>query len=236
VLTSANRSSLKSIVQVDKASGVRGRPAQSLRDEVRHLWSRLQLTLPSTDNGPLRLAFCSTHPGEGTTSLATNFSIFLGEQGRRTCLVETNLRHPSLADHFGVPRSPGLCEFMDGTAQLTEAFRRDIAPCLDLIPAGSPPSDIYATLGSGGINHLLDSIRSEAEIHVLDVPPLSSSPEAGQVLHGADGVVLVVQAHRTRRQSVEKSLTTFEDLGVPFCGVVLNRISYDLPPAIEQML
>jgi tyrosine-protein kinase Etk/Wzc len=227
---------MKSIVGVKGGPGATGKHAQSLRDEVRHLWSRMQLNLPSGQGEVLRLAFCSTHPGEGATTVAANFSIFLGEQGRKTCIVEANLRRPSLADHFCVPRSPGLCEYLDGTAQLKEATRREVAPLVDLVPAGSAPQDIFATLGHGGINHLLDALRNEAETLVVDVPPLSMAPEAGPILRGIEAAVLVVQAHRTRRQAVEKSITTFEDLGVPFCGVVLNRISYDLPPMIEQIL
>ena len=228
---------MNSIVQIPGTAGATGPREQSLRDEIRHLWGRLQLQLPPFEGSKLRIAICSTHPGEGSTTVAANLSIFLGQQGRRNALIECNLRHPSLADHFTVPRCPGICEYLEGQAQLEEAIRQDTAPGVDLVPAGSPPADVYAMLGSSGVmESLLEAIAARTEFFVLDIPPLSVSPEAGPILRAVDAAVLVVQADRTRRKSVEKSLQTFDELGVPCCGVVLNRVQYDLPPFIDQVL
>lgn len=226
---------MNSIVTVEGRRGANGKRAQSLRHEVRHLWSRLQVALPNPGT-QLRIGFCSTHPREGTTSVAANFSIFLGEQGQRTCCIETNLRNPSIADHFQVPRSPGVAEFLHGTADLEAVRRREIAPFVDVVPAGSAPADIYATFGNNAIDSLFDPLAQEAEVLVVDIPPLSTAPEARTLLRSLDGAILVVRAHRTRRQSVEKSVTTFEEIGVSLCGVVLNRFSYDLPPFIDNLL
>ena len=227
---------MKSIVETRGHRGASGRQAQSLRDEVRHLWSRLQLTMPAVEDGRLRLAFCSTHPGEGTTSVACNMAIFLGEQGRTTSLVEANLRHPSLADHFGFTRSPGLSEYLEGTARYDEAMRRDVAPLVDVLPAGSPPEDIYGLLAGGGFRRVVEEVHEKRDMLVIDAPPLSAAPESGPIFQSVDAAILVVQAHRTRRQAVEKSIQTFSELGVAFCGIVLNRVSYDLPPIIDHIL
>ncbi len=227
---------MQSIVETRGKAGATGNGAQSIRDEVRHLWGRLQLQLPQFGNDRLRIAFCSTHPGEGATSVATNFAIFLGDQGRRTVLIECNLRHPTLADHFGLPRSPGISEYLDGSARIDQALRREVTPGLDIVPAGSPPSDVYAALGNeGGITRLLEDLGEEHEFMILDVPPLSVAPEAAPIVRATDATLLVVQAHRTRKKSVEKSIQTFDDLGVPCCGVVLNRVHYDVPPFIDQI-
>lgn len=228
---------MNSIVETPGKRGASGLRAQSLRDEVRHLWARMQSTLPPREDEQLRIAFCATHPGEGTTSIATNFAIFLGGQGQSVSLLECNLRSPSLADHFGVPRSPGICEYLDGQCQLVEAARDDVSPGLTLFPAGSPPVDVYATLGKDeGVAPLLDGLGSFGEYCILDAPPLSCAPEAVPILHSADAAVLVVQADRTRRRSVEKSLQTFDELGIACCGIVLNRVHYELPPFIDQAL
>lgn len=230
---------MNSIVQTPGKSGATGLRAQSLRDEIRHLWTRMQSTLPRRENEQARIAFCSTHPGEGTTSVATNFSIFLGDQGQHATLLECNLRSPSLADHFGVHRSPGICEYLAGDCSLEEAKRELVAPGLDLLPAGSPPVDVFATLGrDGGIARLFDAIGGHGNdaYCILDTPPLSLAPEAAPILQSVDAAVLVVQADRTRRRSVEKSLQTFDELGIACCGIVLNRVQYEIPPFIDQVL
>ena len=228
---------MHSIVETQGRKGATGNSAQSIRDEVRHLWGRLQLQLPQFGKDQIRIAFCSTHPGEGATSVAANFGIFLGGQNRRTTLVECNLRHPSLADHFGVPRSPGISEYLDGSARIDQALRRDAAGGLDILPAGSPPADVYAALGNeGGIERLLTDLGRDSEFMILDVPPLSQAPESASILRAVDATILVVQAHRTRKQSALKSLQTFDELGVACCGIVLNRMHYDVPPFIDQIL
>ncbi len=227
---------MKSIVDAGQNTGARGPRAHILREEIRHLWSRLQGDLPRDPSEGLRIAFCASHPGEGTSTMAGNFAIFQGEQGRRTTLVETNLRSPSLAPHFAVGSTPGLAEYLDQTAQLNESTRTNVAPFVDLIPAGSAPVDLYNPFGDGALLQLLDDLKHQAEIVVLDVPALSASPEAGPILRAADLTVLVAQANVVRKQSIQKSIKTIRDLGVPLGGIVLNHLTYDLPPFLERLL
>ncbi len=227
---------MKSIVGSDPKRGARGIKAQVLREEIRHLWSRLSVTLPDTGDKPLRIGVCSTLPGEGATTVAGNLAVFLGEQGRRTVLVETNLRNPSLADHFNVVGTPGLCEYFDNTAQLGESLRYQVAPFVDLIPSGKPLSDLFTPFGDGGIHRLFSDLQGTAEIIVVDIPPLSAAPEAGPILRGMDLAILVAEANRARKQAVQKSVQTLQDLGVPVGGVVLNRITYDLPLFLERLV
>ena len=74
------------------------------------------------------------------------------------------------------------------------------------------------------------------DIIVVDVPPLNSSPEANLILRQLDGVVLVVQANRNRLCAVERSVKELEYLQVPILGSVLNRMRYDLPYVLDQLL
>src|SRR5687768_6344478 len=197
---------MRSIVSVPGVRGATGAQAQSLRDEVRHLWSRLRLTLNGTSEVSRNIAVCATFPKEGTSSVAANFAIFLAEQGRSTCLVETNLRSPSLARHFHAPEAPGLAEFLDGTAHLEEVLRESVAPGVSLVPAGRAPADLYGLFGHGGFVRFLEEIDPVCDVVVLDVPSLSQAPESLLVLKTADLGLLVVRAHKTHRQAVARSV------------------------------
>jgi capsular exopolysaccharide synthesis family protein len=228
---------MKSIVDSKRGqSGADDREAHSIMEEIRHLWTRMQSQLGSGQGGALRIGFVSSHPGEGATTMAANFAMFLGEQGRSVCLVEGNLRRPVLAQHFGVQPIPGLRDSLDGAVSLDEAMRPGVAPGVSLLPAGSIPSDPYAVLGRGGTGKLLENLGGLFEVDVIDIPPLSSAPEASVILRELDGVVLVVRAHQTQREAAQKSVATFEEIGVPFLGAVINRMTYDLPLIVERIL
>jgi succinoglycan biosynthesis transport protein ExoP len=227
---------MKSIVAVRDQPGAQGKAAQSLREEIRHLWSRLRMSLGSRSEASKTVAVCGTFPGEGTTSVAANFALFLAEQGRSACLVESNLRHPCLAEHFAVPESPGLAEFMEGTAHLEEILRENVVPGVHLVPAGHAPSDRYGLFGNGGFVRFLEEGNELCDVMVLDVPPLSQAPEALMVLKTADLALLVVEAHRTRRQAVQRSVATLEEIGVVLGGVVLNQVRHDIPAFLDGLL
>ena len=210
---------MKSIVEnAPKKSGATGPKAQSMREEIRHLWTRLQTMLPSPGESSLRLGFVSTYPGEGTTTMAANFALFLGEQGLGVCLVECNLRQPALAEHFDVPATPGISDVLSGTAKIEEALRPSVGPGVALLPGGSVPRDVYGVFGRGGMTRVHEELAGLSDVRILDIPPLASAPEAGTILRELDGVVLVVRSHRTRQESVEKSVATLSELGVP-CSV-----------------
>lgn len=226
---------MKSIVATPgSGEGATGLRAATLREETRYLWTRLQLHPRFADAPRARVAFCTTRRGEGVTSVATNFAILLGEQGRRALLVEANLRRPVLARHFRRRTDPGLIDILDGTSDVESALRTQLAPGLDLLPAGSPPPDPYASCL--GIGELFEDLALRADLLVVDMPPLSTSPEAGLLLQHADLAVLVVAANNTGREEVSRSIAMLQDFGVPLAGAVLNGKTHDLPVAIDRLL
>ncbi len=168
--------------------------------------------------------------------MAANFALFLGEQGLGVCLVECNLRRPALADHFDIPATPGISDLLSGSVKLKEALRPSVGAGVSLLPAGSVPRDVYGVFGRGGMGHVHERLAGLSDVRILDIPPLASAPEAGTILRELDGVVLVVRSHQTRQESVEKSVATLSELGVPLLGAVLNRITYDLPSIVERLL
>jgi len=227
---------LKSIMSVSRGVGVNGRRAASLVEEARHLWTRLSAAAGEHRTKSLKVGFCATHPGEGTTSVSTNFALCLGQQGVRVCLVELNLRRPTLAAHFKHPQHAGVTELLGGTMTVDEVLMRLVTPNVDLLVAGAPRKEVFSLLSPESVSQIVRHFDDEFDVVVVDVPPLQESPEAGIILSAVDAAVLVVEANRTRRHDVRRSLSTFAELGVPFAGSVINKMTYDLPVMIDRLL
>lgn len=228
---------MKSIAAVNGSRrGATGSRATLLREELGHLWTLLEPLIQDDTGFPTILACCSTRPGEGTTTVITNLAILLGEQGIKTCIIEANLRRPALLKHFGKRTDIGLCDVLDGELTFEDVVIKNVAPGVDLVPAGSTSGEIYSVFKPEELREFLEAVTATYEIVLVDVPPLSTWAEAGIILGAARAAILVIEANRTRRHSANRSIATIKELGVPLLGVVLNRLTYEIPPAIERVL
>ncbi len=207
---------------------------QSLIEEAGHLWSRLSGGIPVDKVQDLRIGFVSTFAGEGSTSMAANFARFAARRGGRVAVVEANLRRPGLSREFNMPPCAGLWDLVERTAQFKEAAKR--IEGVTLVCAGRPPHDFSNDFDYRNVQKVTEFLQRHHQLTVIDAPPLSSSPECGAILKSLDHVLLVVRANRTKKEDVERSLATLQELGVRCAGIVLNDVRYDLPSGLQKMI
>ncbi|MEZ5988067.1 MAG: CpsD/CapB family tyrosine-protein kinase [Planctomycetota bacterium] len=212
------------------------RQVPSMLEECRNLWAILSTHFRTSAPTSMMIGFVSTIAGEGTTTLASNFAVALGEQGITTCLVEGNFHNPGLAGSFDVPPEPGLLQALRGKVDPSLAVHRQVAEGLDLLPAGGSGVDSYPLLGGNAFLQALVRLRDGHNAIVLDAPPLSEHAEASLMLRYMDAVILVVRANEIRKPALRRSLTTLKSLGVPYVGVTLNAMTYELPVFLDRLL
>ena len=218
-----------------EGDGVRARWAQTIMAEMGHLSSRVDKLLQDSVT-PVRLGFCAPFPDAGTTTTAANFAIYRASCGGRVALLETNLRRPCLAAHFGVPEAVGLWEFANGSVGSDRLLECEVAPGLVLVPAGQAPSDFQDYSLGRHVSKIADSLATLSDTVVLDIPALNTSPEAASILSVVDTLVLVLRSGRTRRSDVLRSIKTIRELNVPLAGILLNGVQYDTPSALDRLL
>lgn len=220
--------------QMRAAPAPRSEEAGSLREEVHHLWTHLQSDRKVVHGERLKLAFCSTRSGEGTTTSAASFARMLGEQGHSVCLVDANLRTPQIAARFGVDARPGLAEYLERRCGVDAVIRQTAAPGLSVVPAGGETEEVYAACQKFG--DFIGELESRSRALILDCPPLSTAPEAGLILRSADATVLVVEANAARQDEINQSIRMLRGFGVTIAGAVLNRMRHDLPVFVDRLL
>ena len=221
----------KSVFSIQGRSGVKGRRAASLRDEISFLCSRVADRLDSTVAGPARIGVCCTFPGEGVTTVSANLAISLAEEGKRVVLVEANQFHPSLANHFDVPTSPGLMQLRRREVTVEEASYQ-VDENLSVIPFG----DTKIGKRPAAEQDLLRVLGDAAEVVIVDLPPLSLATDTGRLMRDLDAIVLLVRANRTRKVDYLRSVKTLRELGILLAGTVLNDVQYDIPPLLSRVL
>jgi len=173
------------------------------------------------------IVLTSATPGEGKTTLAAHLAIANANRGKKTLLVDGDLRHPSLHSKFGLNPHTGLSNVLTGELSWEQAVVAiEGTANLSLIPAGLG-SHRAADLIGPRLSTLLDEFAKEYDLVILDSPPLLGFAECLQMAAAADGVLLVSRAGETKRGAVAEVIAALRRLRANIVGVVLNQVSHN---------
>lgn len=150
------------------------------------------------------------------------------------CLVDANLRSPSLSQYFSVTNHRGLTDALVDEGPVRNFAKQMRLNNLWLLSCGSLHSDSASLLKSAGLTARLAELRSEFDYILIDVPPLNQYADAISFGQLTDGVVLVLEANSTRRESARKVTESLRATNIPILGAVLNKRTYPIPEFLYQ--
>ncbi|HUR95835.1 MAG TPA: polysaccharide biosynthesis tyrosine autokinase [Gemmatimonadales bacterium] len=172
------------------------------------------------------LVVTSAAPGEGKTLTAANLAVTLAYDGLRVLLVDCDIRRPRVHGMFKVPRAPGLMELLTSShapgSSPVPAIRETSIAGLSVLPCGALPSNAANLLSGTRMRVLLQELREQFDIIVLDTPPVLATADAGIVASLTDGVLLVVRAGTTDRNAAQRACQQLANVGARVIGTVLN--------------
>jgi capsular exopolysaccharide synthesis family protein len=198
----------------------------SFEESVRML--RNSILLGDFDRRLRSILFTSATPGEGKSTTAVHLAVAHAQQGKRTLLIDADLRRPTLHKRFSMVGSLGLSTVLTGGCKWSEAISStESLPTLDFLPAG-PPSRRAADLLGAEFTDLLDDAGKSYDLVIVDAPPLLGFAEPMQLALAADGVVVVAVAGETNRKAINAVIGTLRRLKANVLGLVLNKTSKDL--------
>jgi capsular exopolysaccharide synthesis family protein len=168
----------------------------------------------------------SALPGEGKSTTAANLALVLADAGKRVILVDADLRDPVLHRLFQLPNSAGLSTlFVTEAVDLDGCLHRTAVDNLCVLTSGPRPPNPAALFTSARMGRIIDSLKSAADIVLFDGASLLGTA-AGVALAGqVDGVVIVVDASRTRQDVLAEAVERLEHTNTPLWGVVLNKLA-----------
>ena len=187
---------------------------------------RTNLSFYSLDK-PLRtLSVTSPAAGEGKSTTAANLAVTMAQSGRRTILVDCDLRRPTLHELFGLPMSPGLTNVvMEEGGELP--LQQTAVDNLWLLSSGPKPPNPADMLGALRMEQIIAQLAERAEMVLFDAPPVMAASDATILGAKTDGVLLVVQAGKTRRDHSERARQVLEKAGVRIVGAALTNAPKD---------
>jgi polysaccharide biosynthesis transport protein len=212
----------------------RHKPFADLPPQVAEAFRMLQMNLRFARDEPVRsVLVTSARTGEGKTTVAWNLAAAAASGGMSVALVEADLRRPSLADRYDLEQAPGLAEALQGEVSISAAMQT-ILPIqgsanpvghprsLHVIVAGQAAPNPWALMQSSVMVRVLDVLRKDHDIVVIDTPPIPHVADAISLLRHVDGVLVTASVNSTRGPEASRLRDQLQALDANVLGVVAN--------------
>ncbi len=190
---------------------------QVLRRCLEHGWNTLAVTSP-----------CE---GEGKTLTAINLAISIAREiAYSVLLVDANLRHPVMLNHFGLPVRRGLSDYLSDDIPIEELLiQSSHFADLVILPGGQPLDNSAEMLNSPKMIQLVSDMKScdENRIIIFDLPPALSTSETLAFSAQVDAALLVIEDGVTHRQDIERAAGLLDSTNI--AGTVLNKAGTGIP-------
>ena len=217
-MTSAPAASLKLVTLTE--------PSSPASEAYRAL--RTNIHFSSLDNPLKSLLVTSTDPGEGKSTTLANLAVTMAQAGNRVLVIDCDLRRPSQHRVFGLKNTAGLTTMMVETQAMERPPVQETAvPNLSVLSSGPLPPNPSELLGSRRMADVLAQLKAEADILLLDAPPVTAVADAAILASKVDGVLLVVHANKTKRDLARRAKGILQKANANLLGVVLNNVKLD---------
>lgn len=167
----------------------------------------------------------SASPGEGKTTTLANLGVALARAGQQVIVVCCDLRKPRLHEFFGLSNTIGFTSVLVGDAGLSTALQR--VPGMDrlrVLASGPIPPNPSELLASDRAGELLTVLAQQADVVLIDAPPVLPVTDAAVLANRVDATLLVVTANQTTQKHVARAAEILGQVDAPLVGTVLNGV------------
>jgi capsular exopolysaccharide synthesis family protein len=183
------------------------------------------------------IQFMGSRPSEGTSTLSRGFATFSSmNMNKRVLLIDADRKSPTQNQFYGIRSTIGWQEAVCNHMNLEDVLFQVGTASLFLWPSSNSSRITAGIFNPQAISSLLESLRAQFDLVVIDSPPLSQSPDALAMAPYVDGVILVVEAEATRWRVVENTKDRLNGCGARILGVVFNKRRLHIPSFIYNRL
>ena len=195
------------------------------------------LFLSHKEESPRVVAFAGIDSGNGCSWICAQTAELLAHKKLGSvCLVDANLRAPSLPELFGVTNHFGLTDALSKNGSIRDFARVVRSDNLWLLSCGSLAAESSGLLNSETMKERVAELREEFDYVLIDSPPLNTYSDGVALGQLADGVVLVLEANSTRREAAAKVTENLRAAQINILGAVLNKRTFPIPEFLYHRL
>jgi len=183
------------------------------------------------------IVFTGTAHGVGCTTTAAGFANTMAQYCRlNVLLIDVNIRFPRLHEVFNIEHNQGLTDLLTNGEEKISVFKKMGHGNLYLIPCDKKASVPQATFESTRFARILKLMREKFDYVILNAPPVNSYAETKVIVKKVDGVMLIIESGKTRKQVAIKAKQELENAGAKVLGVIVNRRKHYIPEWIYKRL
>lgn len=206
-----------------------------LGEEMLSLYKTIEALLPGRKCKTLQ--FIGTREGEGTSTIVREFAkVSATRIGRSVLLLDAD-RHQSPQKHYFTLKSEfGWIDALIKADHIDEALHQVGESRLFVSPSCNSSTSTPEIFDTPRFDNIWKTLRDRFELVLIDSPPLTISPDGLALASRVDGVILVLEAEKTRWQSAKNTVESLERVGAKMLGTVLNKRRYYIPEFIYKLL
>jgi capsular exopolysaccharide synthesis family protein len=163
-------------------------------------------------------------PGDGKSTIASNLACTLAQSGKRTLLIDLDLRSPRLTARFELAGEPGMTNLLNGEVDPQTAIRSTAIPSLDVLPSGSIPSNPAEALLLPEMEDCFAWFRDQYDFVIVDCPPLLLVTDPAITTQYVDATILALRIVRKSKPNAKEAVSILRNAGAEIAGVVINKI------------
>ncbi|WP_219210339.1 polysaccharide biosynthesis tyrosine autokinase [Variovorax boronicumulans] len=211
------------------ATGVRllaiEHPDDPAVESLRSLRTAMQFAMLESPNN--RVLITGATPGVGKSFVTANFAALMAAAGKRTLLIDADLRRGHAHQYFGLQRHGGLSELIAGSLTVQQTVHRQVVPDLDFLATGQLPPNPSELLVSESFKSTLEKLSELYDLIVIDTPPVLVAADTMTVAMHAGTVLLVARADQSTMGELKESTRRLALGGRAATGVLLNAMDVE---------
>lgn len=192
---------------------------------VKEAYNSIRTNLLFTQKGEKCPVFVVTSPtaNNGKTINSVNLAISYAQMGKKTLIIDSDMRNPTIHRMFNIPLKDGLSEILAGITDSISVTSTNIEN-LSVLPAGQIPPNPAELLGSNRMNKLLDFVREHFDCVFIDSPPINIVTDATIFASNVTGYILIIKSGVTDKEDVKYSVSILEQVNAKILGCILNDV------------